>query len=264
MTDSSPDCIQLQRDQSILLITLNNPSRLNAFSVSMRDRLTQALTEAVNDSAIRAIVLTGAGKSFCSGGDVSGMGEPRTMLQSRARMAEYHKIVRLIAEGPKPVIAAVEGHAFGLGMSLAAACDYVVAASNARFCAAFARLGLFPDVGMLWSLPRRVGSAKAKELITLAEEIDGKTAEKLGLVNKAVVPHMALSVAMEVARRYAAAAPLAFALTKASFADGTTDSLDQALRAEVDFVPVLTKTRDHAEAVSAFKEKRSAVFSGQD
>ncbi len=264
MTAFPTELIGVQQQGGVVVLTLNNPRRLNALSTEMRDALNDLLAAAVEDPDVRAIVLTGAGGSFCAGGDVSAMGESRTVLESRARMAAYHGIVRMLAAGPKPVIAAVEGHAFGLGLSMAIACDHVVAARDARFGTAFARIGLVPDVGMYWSLPRRVGTTKAKELIALATEVDGLTAERIGLVNQAVEPGTALATALEVATRYAQTAPLAFALTKAAFADGSVDSLDAALRAEINTVPLVARSRDHQEAVRAFKEKRPIVFSGRD
>ena len=264
MTLLETDLIQTRREDAVLVVTLNNPKRLNALSIGMRDSLTEVLAKAMDAKTVRAILLTGAGKSFCSGGDVSSMGAPRTVLESRARMAGYHHLVRLLAAGPKPVIAAVEGHAFGLGMSMALACDHVVAASNARFCAAFARLGLLPDVGMFWTLPRRVGMTKAKELIALATEIDGQDAQTLGVANQVVEPGTTLEAGLEVAHRYAKTAPLAFALTKAAFANGSVDSLDAALRAEIDYVPLCIRTSDHLNAVKAFMEKRAVTFSGED
>jgi enoyl-CoA hydratase/carnithine racemase len=147
-------------------------------------------------------------------------------------------------------------------MSLALACDYVVAASNAKFCSAFAKVALIPDVGLLWTLPQRVGMAKAKELITLAVEFDGDEAGRLGVANRVAEPGAALTAALEVAHRYAEMAPVAFALAKAAFADGSVNSLEGAMRAEIDSQSTLRKTGDHRAAAQAFLEKRKAKFTG--
>jgi len=255
--------VETSRDGTLAIVTMNNPTRRNALSPDMRDQLITAFDEALAEKSVRAIVLCGKGGSFCAGGDISAMSTESSLLEARARMGRYHTLLRMLTTGPKPVIAAVEGHAFGAGMSLVLACDHVVAASSAKFCTAFARVGLLPDVGMFWTLPQRVGMAKAKELITLADELDGTQAGSLGIANQVVDSGAALEVALQVACRYAKVAPVAFAFSKAAFADGSVDTLEGAIRAEMDNQPMMRQTRDHLNAARAFMEKRPVVFFGE-
>ncbi len=262
MTQASTPLVAMQREANIAIVTLDNPKRRNALSPAMRDELLAVLDGALQDRAVRAIVLTGAGNAFCAGGDISTMSPDSTLLENRHRMARYHELLRMLAAGSKPVVAAVEGVAFGAGMSLALACDHIVAAANSRFCTAFARVGLIPDVGMYWTLPQRVGMAKAKELIALTPEFDGQEAVRLGVANEVVPSGSALVDAMNVARRYAQVAPAAFAFAKAAFADGSVNTLEGAARAETDSQPTLRKSADHLRAVQAFMEKRIVSFEG--
>jgi enoyl-CoA hydratase/carnithine racemase len=159
-------------------------------------------------------------------------------------------------------VAAVEGVAFGAGLSLAVATDYVVAASNARFCAAFLRVGLIPDTGILWTLPEKIGMARAREMLSLATEIDGFRAGEMGLANEVVEPGAALAAAIEVARGLAAHPPLGVALLKAALTDGAT-TMNAALRAEIDYQPVLRQSKDHQAACRAFFDKSTPAFTGQ-
>jgi len=264
MTNQVDELIGISIEGPIAIVTLQNPARRNAFSPAMRDQMIPALRQALEDTAVRSIVLTGAANTFCAGGDIStwGTSGDGTLLEYRGRMARYHELLRLMVAGPKPLVAAVEGHAYGAGMSLALACDYVVAASNAKFCSAFARVALIPDVGLLWTLPQRVGMAKAKELITLAVEFDGVEAGRLGAVNQVVEPGAALTAALAIAHRYAEMAPVAFALAKAAFADGSVNTLEGAMHAELNSQSTLRKTSDHRAAAQAFLEKRKVSFIG--
>jgi len=245
----------------VAIVTLNMPAKRNALSLDLREALFRALETLTADATCRAIVLTGAGGTFCAGGDLSSMpeGDP---LGARTRMRGLHRTVRLIVAGPKPVIAAVEGYAYGAGMSLAAACDHVVAADNAKFCASFGKVGLVPDAGLLWSLPQRVGLGRAKELMILGEAIDGREAARIGLADRLAAPGAALSEALRRARLFAAAAPAATALTKSALARAPA-ALDAMLEIEIDAQSLLFGTEDHAEGKAAFFGKRSPVFKGR-
>lgn len=253
--------ITLTRDGAITLLTLDNPKSRNALSGEMVVALTEALLEAGADTTCRAIVLSGAGGHFCSGGDVSAMAVERPILGSRLRIERAHRIVRLLVGGPKPVIAAVEGVAFGLGLSLAMASDYVVAARGSKLCAVFGKVGLMPDMGLMWTLPQRVGLAHAKQLFFSARSVEADEALAVGMVDEVVEVGNALDAALEQARQMAAAAPLPVALTKAAYAKGAA-TLEDVLRAEVDGQPALYLSADHQEGVAAFREKRSATFHG--
>lgn len=246
--------IEVTRDGLVAIVTLNNPGRRNAMGRQMRQSLRDTMHRLLTaDPESRAVVLTGAGEHFCAGADISEMTQ-RTILQSREILAESCVVVRDMLAGAKPVVAAVEGVAFGAGLSLAVATDYVVAASNARFCAAFLRVGLIPDTGILWTLPEKIGMARAREMLSLATEIDGVRAGEIGLANEVVEPGAARAAAIEVARGLAAHPPLGVALLKAALTDGAT-TMDAALRAEIDYQPLLRQSKDHQAACQAFFDK---------
>ncbi len=254
-----PEKLLVERDGHIVTLTFNDPHKLNVFSPQLRDELADALTELNDDPTCRAIVLTGAGGLFTAGGDIRSFKET-TPLEMRARLEKgSSRLMRLIVAGRKPIVAAVEGTCYGAGISLAAACDYFVVASDSRLCCAFMRLGFLPDLGAMWSLPRRVGLGKAKELIALAPEFSGRDAFDMRLADRLVEPGRALAEAREVAERFARMPPVSMAILKSAFSEG----LDAALQQEIDLQPVLVATEDHAEAKAAFFEKRSPVFKGR-
>lgn len=254
--------IQVTRDGEIAIVTIANPQRRNALGRQMRLTLRDTLHHLlVADPDSRVIVLTGADGQFSAGADISEMVQ-RTVLQSREILDESCQVVRHMLGGAKPVICAVEGIAFGAGLSLAVATDYIVASSSARFCAAFLRIGLIPDTGILWTLPKKIGMSKARELLSLAREIDGVEAARIGLVNQVVEPGQALAAAIAYAKELAKQPPLGMALLKAALTFGA-DDMDASLRAEIDFQPLLRQSKDHLEAANAFIEKRAPVFTGQ-
>jgi 2-(1,2-epoxy-1,2-dihydrophenyl)acetyl-CoA isomerase len=257
-----PDTVHAEVRDDIGILTIDNAARRNALSPGVRDALSTGVRRLVDDVAIRAVVLTGAGGHFCSGGDISNM-TPMTLLQARRRLAFLHDIVRTIVGGTKPFVAAVEGTAFGAGFSLALACDQIVASREARFCASFGRVNLLADAGMLWTLPQRVGAHRARQLIALSTELDGAAAAQLGIADRLVEPGGALEAALEVAAGYRDVAPGALASVKAVFADGSLDSLEGAFRAEVDHQAALRTTEDHRNAVEAFLAKKRPVYTGR-
>lgn len=255
------DIVQVQMEGNIAIVTLNYPKRRNAFSLSMRETLYQRLHNLMHhDAGCRAIVLTGADGAFCAGGDISEMAQ-RTVLDYRERNQLPLDVFTLMVRGPKPVVAAVEGVAMGAGLSLAAASDYVVVSSAARFASAFVKVGLLPDTGLYWSLAQRVGGARARELMLSAREFSGAEAFEMGFANQVAEPGQALAAALAVAREYAAMAPLALAHLKAALADGIR-TLEDAIETEVNLQPLMRRSRDHQEAVAAFMEKRSPAFVG--
>ena len=159
--------VNVHREDGIAVLTMHNPEKRNAFSPAIRDGLITHVEALMRDESCRALVLQGSGGTFCSGGDISTF-EDRPAMAARRAMAQSHRYVRALITGGKPVIAAVEGYAFGGGLGLALCCDQVVAARDAKFCASFARVGLMPDIGLLWTLPQRVGLGVAKEMLMLA------------------------------------------------------------------------------------------------
>ena len=252
--------VEVERRDAVAVLTLSNPARRNALSEAMRIQLLEALRALNAEEGCRAIVLTGAGGHFCAGGDITEM-EPRPLAVSRTRMLVGTELARTMVTGAKPIVAAVEGAVAGAGVSLAAACDFVLAAESARFTCAFIKVGLLPDIGGLYAIPRRVGLAKARELFGLGASLDAAEALRIGLANRLAGPDL-LAEAVELAQAYAALPPLTSAILKAVMARGV-DTLDQALASELDHQPMLRMTDDHREAVAAFLEKRPARFSGR-
>lgn len=253
--------VKTEMTGEVAVVTLNNIKTRNALSRDMLAVLAERLDELSSHPDCRAIVLTGAEGHFCSGGDISGMSAERPLMVGRSRMELGHRVVRSIVGGPKPVIAAVEGYAAGAGLSLAAAADYVVSSGTAKYVSSFAKVGLIPDLGLLWTLPQRIGLPEAKRMFATARVVGAEEALQLGLADVVVDPAALLSTAIETARSYAAGAPLSMALMKSAYAKGLP-TFESALRNEVDNQAALYLTADHREAVSAFLEKRSPVFKG--
>jgi enoyl-CoA hydratase/carnithine racemase len=190
---------------------------------------------------------------------MAGWGE-KTLNECRTRLRRGGALLmREMIGGGKPIVAAVEGYAYGAGLALTCACDHVVAANDARFCCAFTRVGFMPDMALMFSLPNRVGFARAKQMIALADEYTAERAERIGLVDDLVESGAALPRALELARRYAESPPIAFALTKAVFARG----LEEMIRAEIDLQPYAWLSEDHEEGKRAFRERRKPQFKGR-
>lgn len=253
------DGLEIQdKADGIRVLTLAQPARRNALSDDMREALRDALQAAHDDRSVRALVLTGAGGCFCAGGDIKAMGQPIPIALKRLDVV--HDIVRLIVLGSKPVVAAVDGVAYGGGMSLALCCDQVVAAQSARFCASFARVGLVPDMGIMWSLPRRVGAAQAQKILQDGIERSGAQAVETGMAD-ALTDGDPVPQAVDAARALVPAAPLPAAYLRPILARHHGD-LEGVLRDERDAQAALFGTQDHDEARRAFLEKRSPEFSG--
>lgn len=246
----------------ITLLTLNRPKARNALSMDLILAMQTAFDQCLNNSECRAIVVCGAEGHFCSGGDVSGMTNERSVAESRRRMEIFHHLARTIVAGPKPVIAAVEGFAAGAGFSLALNADYLVAATDAKFISSFAKVGLQPDMGMLWTLRQRVGLGQAKRIIATARKVEADEALALGLVDEVVANDALLERAITIAREFCANAPMPLAMMKRAYARGI-HTFEDALRNEMDNSPALYLTKDHREAVAAFMEKRPPVFTGE-
>lgn len=261
MSDEAGEILQVRYEGNIAVMTLNNPKRLNAFNWAMRSAMYERLLEIEANDACRAIVLTGAGGNLCAGGDISEM-QRREILEARMRVDLATRIFKLLVTGPKPFLCAVEGNAAGAGVSFVAASDYAVAARDARFSCAFIKVGLMPDVGAIWSLPRKVGHRKAMELAAFAEGFGAEEALGMQLVNRLCEPGQALSAALEAADRFARNPPIAMALMKAALNAGN-DSVERAAATEADYQSVLMNTEDFGEAARAFMEKRKPEFKGR-
>jgi enoyl-CoA hydratase/carnithine racemase len=261
VSEAKDDLVLVRREGAIAVMTLNNPRRMNAFSLAMRTQMWERLVELESDDSCRAIVLTGAGGNLCAGGDITEMAQ-RPVLQGRMRMDLAVRIFRLLVTGPKPLVCAVEGNAAGCGVSFAAASDYCVAASDAKFKVAFIKVGLVPDVGGLWSIPRRIGHRKAMELAAFAEPFDAAEAQRLQLINEVSEPGRALDTALVAAEKFAANPPVAMALLRAALNAGA-DSVDAACATEVTYQSTLQNSADFGEAAQAFLEKRAPKFTGR-
>lgn len=224
----------------------------------MREKLGDALRNALGDPQCRVLVLTGEGQHFSSGGDISSFGGVNS-VNGRARMQKTHQTIRLLMTSEKPIIAAVEGHAAGAGLCVAANCDIVVASKEAKFTCSFNKIGLLPDLGGLWSIPQRVGLGRAKLLMMTGRMIDAQTAQQYGLVEELCEPGTALETAAKIAEEIAQTAPLSNGLTKSALARGPM-SVDELLGLEVELQALLFGSEDFQEGRTAFLEKRKPVF----
>jgi 2-(1,2-epoxy-1,2-dihydrophenyl)acetyl-CoA isomerase len=239
-------------------ITLNRPDRLNALTAEMGAALLAALNEAEADPECRAILLSGAGRGFCAGQDLSEVGDDIGSL-----LDGYNAVIRKLRALPIPVVGAVNGVAAGAGANLALACDIVLAGKSANFIQAFARIGLIPDVGGTWVLPRLVGAARARALAILAEPLPAERAREWGLIWQAVDDDKLMETAHALAARLAAQATIGIALTKCALDAAETNTLDVQLDLERDLQAEASRTPDYAEGVRAFLEKRAPNFTGR-
>lgn len=251
--------VLLERRDAVAVVTMNVPEKRNALSVELYTRLARTLNDLQDDLTVRALVLNG-GRHFCAGGDMSLF--ELSPLEMRNGMQVGHRTIRALTGGRLPVVAAVEGTAYGAGLSIALACDFVVADTNASFCAAFGRIGLVPDYGLLWTLPQRVGTAKAREIMMLSDTFDATKAHTWGLVDRLVNPGTVLDAALGMAERLAAAPPGSIATIKSALSRAPLP-LDALLAWEADTQALLVCTDDVQEGVRAFREKRPAKFQGR-
>jgi 2-(1,2-epoxy-1,2-dihydrophenyl)acetyl-CoA isomerase len=262
---SDQPSVIVDRHPGYRIVTLNRPARLNAFNEDMHRALRTTLDDAQADPACGALLLTGAGRAFCAGQDLSdrapGSGPLRDLGQSLEQL--YNPLVRQLRALPFPVVAAVNGVAAGAGASIALHCDIVLAAHSARFIQAFARIGLVPDAGGTWLLPRLVGAARARGLALLGEPLAAKTAAEWGLIWKAVEDDRLMAEAEAICQGFAKGPTIGLGLIKRALDAAARNDLDTQLDLERDLQREAGFTPDYAEGVRAFLDKRAPVFSGR-
>jgi 2-(1,2-epoxy-1,2-dihydrophenyl)acetyl-CoA isomerase len=262
---SDQPSILVDRRDGYRVVTLNRPDRLNAFNEDMHRALAAALDDAEADRTCGALLLTGAGRGFCAGQDLGdrrpGDGPPRDLGASLDTF--YNPLVRRLRALPFPIVAAVNGTAAGAGASLALHCDIVLAARSAKFVQAFARLGLVPDSGGTWLLPRLVGAARARGLVLLAEPLGAETAAEWGLIWKAVDDDRLMAEAEAVCAKLGKGPTQGLGLIKRALDAAEHNDLDAQLDLERDLQREAGFSPDYAEGVRAFLDKRSPSFSGR-
>lgn len=257
------DTVLRESTSGVLTLTLNRPDALNSFTVEMKDALLAALRDAARDPEVRVVVLTGAGRAFSAGQDLKERQGPDVDDLGTELRKRYNPIILAMRRLEKPIVGAINGVAAGAGMSLALACDIVIASDRATFVEAFTRVGLVPDTGSSWFLPRLVGYARAAELMLTADPLDPVTAERIGLVNRVVPADQLVAEANSIAVKLAASAPLALALAKRALNRAMGSSLEDALDYEAQLQSIAGRSTDHREGVTAFVEKRPPKFTGK-
>jgi 2-(1,2-epoxy-1,2-dihydrophenyl)acetyl-CoA isomerase len=247
----------------VATITLDRPDALNALTIPLKHQLLAALDRSASDPAVRAIVLTGAGRAFCAGQDLRERLEPGAPPLEVELRERYNPIILAMRSLDKPIVGAINGVAAGAGASLAFACDLRLAADGASFLLAFGRIGLIPDSGATWFLPRLIGAARAAELALLGDAVTAADAERFGLVTRVVPADRLLAEARALAAQLAGMAPRALALTKRALEQTWNASLEEQLETEAELQGIAGATADHAEGIAAFVEKRPPRFTGE-
>jgi enoyl-CoA hydratase/carnithine racemase len=257
--------IRYETTDRIATLTFNRPEQRNALSPVMLDEMAAGVRAAQADDAVRVLVLTGAGRAFCAGGDTKAMAEVAggPIPASREQVGQIQEVQLLLRRFPKPVIAAVNGAAYGAGLDLACAADFRLAADTAKFCEVYVRLGLAPGGGGAWLLPRLVGLTNALDMILSGEPIDADTAVRIGLVSR-VVPADALATASrDFAHRFVLSAPRGVQVAKRAVYRGLEMSLEAALDFVRPQISALRQTEDHKEGLRALRERRLPRFEGR-
>lgn len=249
-------------ENGIGFITLNRPQKLNAFNREMALQLQQTLDECASLQDVRCVYLTGAGKGFCAGQDLEEVVDPNGPGMQKILSEQYNPIVTRIAKMPKPVVAAVNGVAAGAGANIALCCDVVVAAQSAAFIQAFSKIGLIPDSGGTFTLPRLIGRQKASALMMLGDKITAVEAERMGMLYKIFADDIFDKEAKTIAATLANMPTIGLALTRQALNYSATNSLEQQLLLEDNLQQQAAGTYDFKEGVQAFLEKRKPVFKG--
>ncbi len=260
------DTIRFEIEGAIATITLNRPERMNAFTWEMIDAWADALEECGRNDAVAVVIVTGAGKAFCSGGDIADMkrrGTQTPLERKHDLQAHVHRIPFALEKLDKPVITAINGAATGAGMDLALMTDLRIAGESARLGETYVKVGLVPGAGGAWLLPRLVGAAKALELFWTGDLIDAREALRIGLVNRVVPDAELMTATRALAEKIAAAPPLSVRYIKRAVYQGLDSDLRTALDLISSHYAIVTGSDDHREAVAAFLEKRTPRFTGK-
>jgi 2-(1,2-epoxy-1,2-dihydrophenyl)acetyl-CoA isomerase len=252
-------------DAGVLTVTLNRPDRLNAFNPEMHKELRKAVERALDEAAVRAVLLTGAGRGFCAGQDLSerNVSSEAPIDLSVSLGSHYNPLVRRLRELPKPVVCAVNGVAAGAGANIALACDLVIAARSASFVQSFSRLGLVPDSGGTWFLPRLAGSARAMGLALLGDKLSAEQAQAWGLIWKVVEDADLMGEAVALSKTLAAGPTRGYGLVKKALNASWGNSLDAQLDLERDLQREAGLSQDYREGVAAFMQKRKPEYKGE-
>jgi 2-(1,2-epoxy-1,2-dihydrophenyl)acetyl-CoA isomerase len=262
------DLVLVEIEDGVATITLNRPDQLNAMTPELLEQLLRATEQVADDPAVRVVILTGAGRAFCVGGDLAagaggGIITDATTAHDITRLRTFMRVAQLVHEMPKVVIAAINGACAGAGLALACACDLRYAARTAAFNTAFLSAGVSGDFGGTWTLPRIVGPGRARELYLLSEKFSAADAERFGLISAAVDRDELAGVVARVATRLTGMAPVALRAVKANLNDSAGNSFRDQLEAEADRHIRCGRTADSQEAANAFLEKRTPVFTGE-
>ena len=262
----SYDSIEFEVSKGVAILRLNRPDALNSFTAAMHGEVRAVLTAAANDRAVRAVLLTGNGRGFCAGQDLNDRAvAPGEAMPDLGDSVEkyYNPLIRLLTTMEKPVICAVNGVAAGAGANIALACDIVIAARSASFIESFAKLGLIPDSGGTWHLPRLVGMARARGLAMLGPKVSAEQALAWGMIWQVVDDAELMPTALGLAEQMATQPTRGFAFTKQAFAASAANTLDEQLELEKELMRAAGRTHDYQEGVKAFLAKRAPEYRGE-
>jgi 2-(1,2-epoxy-1,2-dihydrophenyl)acetyl-CoA isomerase len=258
----APETIIFEKDKGVATITLNRPQSLNAFVPQMNQEVLEALRDGERDEQIRCVMITGAGRAFCAGQDLKGRTPGHKGSLGASLREKYNPMIRQIRRMEKIVLAAVNGVAAGAGCNLALACDLRVAAEDARFIQSFVRVGLAPDSGGSFILPRLIGLSKALEMLLLGDPVDAKEAQRIGLVAR-VFPSAEFASSARAVAEQIARAPRGIGLIKRAVNHANLTNLENDLEYEANLQEIAGRTYDYDEGVKAFLEKRTPLFTGK-